>query len=619
MRHFFFTTSFVFTTLCGYSQNTHTIDSLLHILTTDQDSSKVSILLDLSRELRYSNTPRALAYCMEGLELATQLDNLPGITRAQEIAGMLNTIQGNHERAIEFSLKALSGYEVLDKKNGVGNLYNGLAIIHRQQKNYERSLAYNFKSLSIRQELQDSAGIAGSLGNIGLVYFNMEKYDSSLHYHLASLAIDQKRNHLQGLAITYNNIGLVYQYQDKTEEALEYFQRSLTMEEELDNQRGIAISCNTIAEIYLQRGWYEEAIVYASRALTIGQAYSLKMHTTEALKNLSDIYAAMGNYQQAYEHQLLHKAVRDSIFNEEQTQQIAEMEARFDLEKKEQQITAQQQQIALMELNEVTAQRLRIALIAVAILLVFLVGFVYNRYRIKQKAEQLLNQKNLEISTKNEEIARMNLELEKKMLRAQMDPHFIFNSLNSIQHFITINDKKSALKYLSLFSRLVRQILENSINHQVPVVDEVKLLEYYLELESLRFDHQFSYCIDIDESLDIYNIEIPFLLLQPYVENAIVHGLRHTEEGGKVHVKILHDQDHMRCIIEDNGIGRQAAAKQKEGSITHHRSRGMSVTTQRLEILNRSKRHKTHAKITDLYDAGQHPAGTRVELFIPII
>src|SRR5690606_16116785 len=117
----------------------------------------------------------------------------------------------------------------------------------------------------------------------------------------------------------------------------------------------------------------------------------------------------------------------------------------------------------------------------------------------KQQSAQMLNEKNQEIQAKNTQIGQMNQELEKRMLRAQMDPHFIFNSLNSIQHFITINDKTSALKYLSKFSKLVRQVLENSVNTQVPIAHEITLLQHYIELESLRYNHRFDYVIHVDD------------------------------------------------------------------------------------------------------------------------
>lgn len=195
-------------------------------------------------------------------------------------------------------------------------------------------------------------------------------------------------------------------------------------------------------------------------------------------------------------------------------------------------------------------------------------------------------------------------------LRAQLNPHFIFNSLNSIQHLITKGDKENALRYLTKFSRLLRQILENSIEVNVPLNREVELLTMYLELESLRFNKEFNYKITIDNELDEHNLEVPLFLIQPFVENAIIHGLLPKQVGNKSLDISFHSIDDMiKCTITDSGIGRGAAKKQNEQK--NHVSRGISVSEKRLEILNKGKDKKTTVNYHDL------PEGTQVELFIP--
>ena len=202
------------------------------------------------------------------------------------------------------------------------------------------------------------------------------------------------------------------------------------------------------------------------------------------------------------------------------------------------------------------------------------------------------------------------------MLRAQMDPHFIFNSLNSIQYLITIDNKTSALKYLSKFSKLVRRVLENSVNTQVALADEITLLKHYIELEQLRYNHTFKYDIHIERSVDIYDTEIPFLLIQPYVENALAHGLRHKPNEGKLTIELNQFDSHLLCAVEDNGVGREEAQRRKRKSI--YPSRGMSVTQQRLETLNIGKARETSVRILDLTNEQNQPLGTRVEILVPL-
>lgn len=205
-----------------------------------------------------------------------------------------------------------------------------------------------------------------------------------------------------------------------------------------------------------------------------------------------------------------------------------------------------------------------------------------------------------------------------KALRAQINPHFIFNSLSSIQSFITSNDRVSALKYLSKFSRLTRNILESSIETNVVLADEIKMLKDYLELESLRFDNVFNYNITVDQDLDTNTIEVPFMILQPFVENAIIHGLLPKKESIKtLSLSFKKENDYVRCEIEDNGIGRAAASKKQHIHKKEKKSRGMYVTIQRLQSLNQENL-KDMIEITDKVDSNQKAMGTKVSIKIPI-
>jgi LytS/YehU family sensor histidine kinase len=203
------------------------------------------------------------------------------------------------------------------------------------------------------------------------------------------------------------------------------------------------------------------------------------------------------------------------------------------------------------------------------------------------------------------------------MLRAQMNPHFIFNSINSIQHFITTNDKVSALKFLTKFSTLLRQVLETSTTVNVLLAEEIRLLELYIQLEALRFDGAFSYTISIDENLAVDEYEVPILLVQPFVENAILHGLL-TKPGNKhLSIRFMESGQRIRCVVEDNGIGREAAAQEKIRRGLTQTSRGLSVTEQRLALLEKNLDYKTLVQFEDLKDESGNPAGTRVTIHIP--
>lgn len=270
----------------------------------------------------------------------------------------------------------------------------------------------------------------------------------------------------------------------------------------------------------------------------------------------------------------------------------------------------------------------------IAAMVFFFMAFVYvmnlNNANEKSLAESLesskeknkiIEQKNAEllaqykaIANQQEKIKAMNQALKAQALKAQMDPHFMFNVLNSIQHFILENNAEAALGYMSKFSRLTRQVLENSVNETVLITDELKALTYYIELEKLRFDNHFNFTIETDEQIDIQNTEIPSMLLQPYVENAILHGLRHKASGGLLQIILLYQYGFILCIVQDNGIGRLAAAALKDKQSKAHISRATDTNISRIALLQSG----AHIVTIDLSNEDGSPKGTRVEIKIPI-
>lgn len=217
--------------------------------------------------------------------------------------------------------------------------------------------------------------------------------------------------------------------------------------------------------------------------------------------------------------------------------------------------------------------------------------------------------------SKEAEMNRLLLELKSKALRAQMNPHFIFNVINSIQHFILYNNDEAAHRYLSKFSKLIRTILNNSEKSRVPLSEEIKALNLYLELENMRFENRFEYVIHIDKDIDADQIRIPSMLIQPYVENAIKHGILELKNRrGTIRITLTKDAGLLKCTIEDNGVGRAITLENK---LSDYRSFGTSITQQRLAVIAELYQNKLLEKVIDLYDSDGHPMGTRIEVFIP--
>lgn len=246
------------------------------------------------------------------------------------------------------------------------------------------------------------------------------------------------------------------------------------------------------------------------------------------------------------------------------------------------------------------------------------IGLLYLaiRWRFRSQVNRQLEKS--KIDQQLAELQRRSSELEMQALRSQMNPHFIFNALNAINRFILQDNTSQASGYLTKFSRLIRFILQNSEQALVPLERELNTLELYLELEALRFDDHFAWSVKTDPNLDTQSIMVPPLIIQPYAENAIWHGLMHKETPGHLSIKLHSDNQWLYCIIRDDGIGRKRAGELKSKSANLHKSMGMKITAGRMELLKKENQYASAITINDTIKKDGTPGGTEVILKIPL-
>nr|NQU90817.1 histidine kinase [Bacteroidota bacterium] len=289
--------------------------------------------------------------------------------------------------------------------------------------------------------------------------------------------------------------------------------------------------------------------------------------------------------------------LQDSVLSIEKQKAVAEIQTRYETEKKEHQIFALE---AKNQVNELQLERNRLILFGTVLLTLIILITVILLFR----QNRLQNQQKM-------------LALEQKLLRAQMNPHFIFNSLASIQNFIVSQDPVKASIYLSRFSDLVRSILINSAEEFVPLEKEIKTIENYLELQKIRFPDKFTYSLEVDETIDTESIKIPPMLAQPFIENSIEHGIRHKKETGHINIRFTLQDGAILFEVKDNGVGRARAQEIEIASRSGHRSMATSITTDRLKALNKKLRKKIRLNIIDLESSVGEPTGTKVVFDIP--
>ena len=240
--------------------------------------------------------------------------------------------------------------------------------------------------------------------------------------------------------------------------------------------------------------------------------------------------------------------------------------------------------------------------------IISLLGATYFIYRDRVKRIKQNNKVQQEIN-----------QYRQQALSKQMNPHFLFNSLNSIQYYIVKNDRISSSRYLSKFATLMRIILNNSQNQAIPLIDELNALKLYLDLESMRFKDRFEYTIEIDPIINQASTLVPPFIIQPFIENSIWHGLMNREGNGRLQIKLIHEEFLLRCIVEDNGVGRKRAAEIEGNRPFGSTSKGISITETRLKLFGAKNIPSNPINYTDLYDQNGIPEGTRVEILIPIL
>jgi len=413
--------------------------------------------------------------------------------------------------------------------------------------------------LEISNITNDTSFITLSLSNLGWNYYIEKEYDSALKYYNRSLTYSIPAKKYEFSANSLGNIGTIYRDIEETEKSLTYYLKS-------------------IEQGKLGNDVYDLSWVYG---------------------DMSEMYIRKKDTANAYTSFVLFKKYNDLLMNSKNSQGLNDATIRFnaDTHKKE---------LELLSLR-VSKQRLLIYGYTGLFLLSLAIGILFFS-RAKINAKRRISEMNRKIS----EVTQANL-------RQQMNPHFIFNTLNSIQYYMYQHDKLATNNYLTKFSSLMRKVLENSQHTSVPIRDELAALNLYLELEKIRFKDKFDYEINIDDEIDPLLYKVPTMLIQPYVENSICHGLMPGKGNGLVKIDLKLKKEYISCIIEDNGIGREAAHEKKSSCGKNHNSLGTQIISSRLDLVNTLYGTSLKTIYTDLKNENGEPKGTRVEIHIPIL
>lgn len=530
-------------------------------------------------------------YFEQALQSAETIENEELIAMVKmNLSGNYNS-SGQANKAIEYSLAALE----IKEKNGnlegicfdyvtVGEIFQNIGNVEKWKFYIQK--AYDLKDTETCAKMTDLVMIYNNLGTIAEAE---EKYDQALAYYDTMMQVSNSDDYFEGVGIALLNSALIYQLIDNPGKALE-----LTIEamQYLGDVPYFIMAVNNVkAELLQELDRNAEALELAKLTLNNEELEYYPSLKQQCLSLLYSLNYKLKNFQQAFNWNDTLRVYENKLREEENLKAVEELETKYETEKKEQQIEL------LTTENRLKNQRIKASFAIVAILIIVILLILYI------------------LSIRKKQAALKQNDLQQQVLRAQMNPHFIFNVLGSIQNFMMQNDTQKASRFLSRFASLTRATLNNSAAETISLADEIDMLRNYIELEKMRSGNKFDYEIQFDNDLEVDFIQIPPMLIQPFIENSIKHGFKNTNKDGLLNLSITDKTDWVEFIIEDNGEGIQ----RKNAESKEHKSMAMQIFEKRRKLIQQKHNKDFKFEMVNLKDINPEKTGVCITVHIPIL
>jgi tetratricopeptide (TPR) repeat protein/two-component sensor histidine kinase len=614
-----------------FAQN-QMLDSLIAALR--MHSKPDTLQVDLLNKIAYSylsvNLDSTEAYASRAENAAADIDYFSGVSESLKQRGVAYRKKGKVEEALVLFNKSLEISTEHGDSLGMGEAHYNIGNAYQEQGSYELSISEMIIAIQFFEGLKEVRKKMYALNTMAILYYRIKDLEGSLRTFKECLEVARGAGWTADIGTFTYNIGNTYLVMGNAGEATSYYQQALEIYESTGSMEGQSNILNNLATIFFRNQDYQKAVIYHLKALEVRRKAGLSIYVIESLNNLAATYGWLGDFVSAEKYYAEAKSMlpsapvefrmtnmriryrldslkgntngafvnfqgyvnlRDSLMNAKKASQIADLQIKYDTEKKEREIERLDQQTKIQQL-QLTQQGYIGAGSAVVVVLLLAVGFLYYRQERLRQHEAVV-------------------ELEQKALRSQLNPHFIFNALGAIQNYMLQNKPQDAASFMSRFARLMRQILENSREDFITLDEEVATLENYLELQLLRFDNSFEYELTVDEAIDVEQVSIPPMFAQPLIENALEHGLKGKIDGAKVKITFRQEGEYVLLTVEDNGKGIASEVKTREG----HKSLAGVITNERIDLFNAGLKTKIRLIVEDL--AGGGSTGTRVQLMLP--
>ena len=539
-----------------------------------EDTNTVNLLNRNAFDLRLTNPEKTVLTADSALKIAKGIDYSTGIGEAFRVKGVGYSYLNNTELAVKNYIEALNYFIKTNDLSRQARVYNNIGILYKQI-DLSKAHYYLNKALHIAKKSSETELMAGLYFNLSEIYRKKNDFKNSLDFIEKSNTIFTRLRDTTYIIIYFQNSGLIYCGLKKFETAEYYLLEAIRQAKQKKLYKVLVGSYLPLVSVYLEQRKFDKAynsvqegLKYASMLKDSTSINYLLYKDYEINERLKRYSSALNQLKKVYKHDSLLLAKQQSDNIEKTTKYYIHLQK---LQEKELIIAKQQ--------NKETIFWWILTIIIALILFAIIAGLVI-RYHLKKKREK----EKLEINSK------INM-LEQKALQAFMNPHFIYNILTTIQFFIGIQDSTSANYTLGKFAKLMRRHLEICMNTTITLYEEIQYLDLYLSLEKMRFSNKMEYSIHITPKIDTDNIFIPSMLIQPFIENSLWHGLMPKNNGGSIKVDFKYVNNLLTISIIDNGIGITNSLNTKKNS---HTSRGLELIHERVNLLNKLNEKKIH-------------------------
>ena len=583
-------------------------------------------LCQISRLYRESDANKAIEFAKSSIEKIEKTDDPSSLERIYEIYGHSLSVQGNFPAASRYFTKALS---ILNKQKDTLSLATKNHLLaytttYGADDGFKTKMNHLHTCYKLFEHLKNYEGMGAAMYGLGVnIYYEVIEKNlapalrdnllkEALKYSIRADSFWIKANMKDRRAAAIVSQAQIQHLLGRSNIAKSLIRKAYLLHKKEKSCMGMQRCAWSMARILHTEQKLDSAIFLMQQSVLLLERANAVYELQGNYDFQTILYKDMRNYPEALRTSELARDYREKSFKINHLSEVASIKNNYENQLKDERIKELETEKRLQE--SIEKQKLIIAISTFSILMIVIVLGAFGYYQRQRSINQMME--NIKLGS----LLQRNLEeklqdIQLAALKAQMNPHFIGNAINAVQNLILQEKKEDALHYLNDFSKLTRHALENSKKDTIALKEEVEFLGHYFNLEQLRYPDKFDFDITIDPSIEDPGYErIPPMMIQPFIENAIKHGLHHKSEKGNVKVLFKLADAELMCIIEDDGVGREAAAR-----IGQRKSHSTEITDARLELLQKKAdfQQKYKIRIEDLFDATGKPVGTKVVMVIP--